>query len=242
MMPGRRRSVNCSLLFFVCGMFLPAPLHAQYDEPTSMEPLSSRYASLGILQRGFHPRPSNPLGDSAAIQYERIMPLLVFRQSPIEIMLGYTRYTLFGERRDAIFFGATFTQDVIIAGSKNHALFFPVILTTDFTKSEAAGPQRETFNIVSVGGGGGLKYRHVSQDVDFSFSGVFTVLYSSEGLGTGTGVSTVSTAESVLFLKGVALLDGVVLGYRLRNQTWTMSQDKFDYSSFSHGPFLGVIF
>ncbi len=216
--------------------------YSQYDEPEPFEGFSSRYASVGFFQRDFNPRGTNPLGDSAGIHYDRIMPVAAFRQGDVELMLGYTRYTLLGERRSAVFLGANYMRDVMFAGNRVNSLAFPFTIAVDFTKSEAVGPQRETFNIVSIGGGGGLKFRHTSPSVDAVISGVFTLLFSSDGFGTGTGLSAATIAESVLLFKRVPIFDGIVVGYRLRYQTWAMSDEKFDYKSLSHGPFLGVMF
>lgn len=216
--------------------------HSQYNEPESFEVFSSRYASVGFLQRDFSPRATNPLGDSLGIHYDRIMPVAGLRQGPVEFMLGYVRYTFLGEKRDAVFLGATYVQDVMLAGNRTNAFTVPVTIAIDYTKSETSGPQRETFNIVSIGGGAGVKYRHTSPSMDAVVSGVFTLLFSSDGFGTGTGLSTATIAESVLLFKRIPIFEGIAVGYRLRYQTWAMSDERFDYRSLSHGPFLGVLF
>ncbi len=215
---------------------------AQYYEGADHAPrFSTSYVSAGVLFRDFSPMSSNPLGDTASIHYNAVMPVMALRQEMIELLFGYTRYTMDGKSLEAILFGVTFMQEFRLIGERESRLSLLGVLSSDYTKSEATGPERETFNVGSFGGGLGLRYRYSSQSMDAFISGTFSAQYSTEGFGTGTGFSTVTLGESVFLFRSVPIFDGISLGYRLRYQTWSMSEDTFDYKSLSHGPFIGLI-
>jgi hypothetical protein len=157
-------------------------------------------------------------------------------------MFGYTTYTLRGQNRSTIFFGASVFQEFILSGRRSSALVMPITLSADFTKAEGVGVERENFNIASVGVGAGLKYRYNSESLDFSIQVGEIVHYSFEGLSTGNGFSAATVADALVLLPGALVFDGVVLGYRFRLQTWGMNREQFNYRSVTHGPFLGVMF
>ncbi len=212
-----------------------------YEESQESSRSATGFGSLGMYFRDFSPLSSNPLRDTASIQYHAIMPVIAMHQGLIELLFGYTRYTMDNKSLEAILFSVTLTQDFRLIGSRESNLGLLGTLTSDFTKSEATGPSRETFNVASVGAGLGLRYRFVSQSSDAVVSGTFSAQYSSEGFGAGTGFSTLTLGESVFLLKSIRVVNGIALGYRLRYQTWSMSEEKFNYSSLSHGPFIGLI-
>jgi hypothetical protein len=233
-----RRSILLLLLLLISGSFL----NAQYYDSRSYEPSKARYLSAGFLDTDFQRRSSNQVADSLAIEFKRVMPLVAFRQGLFEIAFGYARYTLQGESRSAIFFGGTYSNEFVLTGNRTSAFLLPFLLSTDFTKAEGIGVERENFNIASIGIGGGLKYRYFGETVDFSFRAVEVVHFSFEGLGVGSGFSAATISEVVFLLKDALLMDGIALGYRFRLQTWAMDNADFNYRSISHGPFVGVIF
>ena len=215
---------------------------AQYYEQREYAPSEARYIALGFVEREFAPRGSNSLPDSLTIHYQRAMPIISFRQGTAEFFFGYTTYTLSGSSKSAIIFGARYGAEVPIVGRRSSALLFPLQLAADYTKAEGIGSSRENFNIASVGIGGGLKYRYVNSSTDFSIGVEELGQYSTEGIGIGNGFSAATLGDAVLMLRDVGPLDGIVIGYRFRLQTWSMNEHNFNYRSVSHGPYLGIMF
>jgi hypothetical protein len=232
------RSILLLLFLLISG----SSLNAQYYDSRSYEPSKARYLSAGFLYSEFQRRSSNQVADSLAIEFKRVMPLVAFRQGLFEIAFGYTRYTLQGESRSAIFFGGTYSNEFVLTGNRTSAFLFPFLLSTDFTKAEGNGVERQNFNIASIGIGGGLKYRYFGEAVDFSLRTVEVVHFSFEGLGVGSGFSAATIGEVLFLFKDAFVMDGIALGYRFRLQTWAMDNADFNYRSISHGPFVGVIF
>jgi hypothetical protein len=226
----------------VSWLFATVPLCAQYNEPREYQPTEARYFYAGFFQREFKPRSSNTTPESVAIAFDRVMPLIGFRQGLVDVTFGYATYTLEGTSRSTVYLGATVGQEVPLVGRRPGALLIPVVLSADFTKAEGIGFERENFNIASVGLGIGLKYRLVKERFDFSIQALEAVHFSSEGLNVGSGFSAATSGEAVLQLPRTLVFDGVVLGYRYRLQTWAMNNARFDYRSISHGPFLGIMF
>lgn len=221
---------------------LSAEALAQYYEEREYRPVEARYISIGFMNREFTPKASNILPDSARIHYNRIMPVVSFRQGSGELMFGYTTYELFGGSKSTIFFGGRFGGEVPIAGRRPFMLLFPLQVAADFTKAEGVGPSREDFNIASVGIGAGLKVRYFTSSVDFSFGAEELVQYSTEGIGVGNGFSAATVGDMVVLLRDFGPFEGTVIGYRFRLQTWSMNENKFNYRSVSHGPYIGLMF
>jgi hypothetical protein len=215
---------------------------AQYDEPREYKPFEGRILSLGALALDFRPRPDNGVSDSAVIDFRRWMPVIGFRQGPVEIMLGYTTYSLRNASRSTILLSAQFSQDIPLAGKRPQALILPVMVTADFTKAEGTGYERENFNIASVGLGAGLKYRYYTGGIEFSMQVAEAAHFSSEGLSTGSGFSALTTGYALVVLHQTLVFEGLAVGYRFRYQTWAMDNNRFNYRSLSHGPFLGILF
>ena len=230
------------ILFLVVVSVPNGELAAQYYEQKEYEPSEARYVALGFVSRDFAPRSTNSLADSSVIRFNRVMPVVSFRQGPAEITFGYASYTLWGSSKSTIFFGGRFGTEIPIAGKRTSMLLFPFQLAADYTKAEGIGPSKEDFNIASVGIGMGLKYRYVTGNIDFSIGIEELVQYSSEGIGIGNGFSSASIGDAVLLLREVALLNGIAGGYRFRFQTWAMNESKFNYRSVSHGPYVGIMF
>lgn len=236
-----------ALMMFV----FTGPVVAQYYEERPYEPSDARLVHAGLFMREFLPRGSNDLPAEAQIRYNRIMPTIGFRQGSFDLTFGYARFRQVGRNRETIFLGATFMNEFSVAGKRAHALIVPIVLATDYTKAESpaigrsGGPvptRSQDFNIGSLGIGAGLKYRYNNGGVECSIGGVAIAQYSFEGLGTGSGFSPAAIAEGTLLLRDAMILDGIALGYRLRFQSWSMSNAAFDYRSLSHGPYLGLMF
>jgi hypothetical protein len=210
-------------------------------EPRGYEPFESRYLSAGILQQDFRPHAANAEPDSVAVRYRTLMPVIGFHQANFDILFGYTRYSLGTSRHSSVFLGTAASSDFPIAGRRPSALVMPILLAADFTKAEAHGAERDNFNVASIGLGTGLKYRIVTPGLDFSIFAVAIAHFSFEAYSGGTGFSGVALGEATLVLRDIRVLDGVVVGYRFRLQSWSMSDDRFSYRSLSHGPYIGVM-
>jgi hypothetical protein len=219
-----------------------AEVAAQYNEPRDYEPSVSRFLALGVGFRDFAPRPANPAPDSTVIRYNVPMPLLTFRQGPVDIQFGYTRYTLQGASREAIYAGTMVSTDLVLTGDRWNALVVPLAVAADYTKSEGTGPERETFNVGSIGIGAGLKYHVRTGSLDLFVRATGIIHYSFEGVSTGSGSSAALDAEAGILLFRIPVFDGLAAGYRFRTQTWTMSDDRLEYRAVTHGPYVGVIF
>lgn len=213
----------------------------QYREPSEYRQFEERFVSAGFLHRDFRPRTGNPVADSLAIRYDGLMPVAGFRQGPVDIVAGYMQYRLAGVKREAVILAASVAQDVPLTKRGGTALLLPVVLSTDFARSEANGPRRETFNIASLGVGTGLKVRSTGAAHDLWFGAVLMAHYSFEGPGTGSGFSPALIAEAAGLFPRALPFAGLAAGYRLRLQSWSMSAAKFDYRSLSHGPFIGIM-
>lgn len=219
-----------------------ATASAQYEEPRDFTQLEARFIAAGVLDRDFHRGSANPLGDSAAIGYRAWMPMLSFHQGPVTVSFGYTRYTRDGQSKEAVHFGTVLTNDLGLSVRAASTFSLPVCIAADFTKAEASGPQRDNFNIASLGVGAGLRYQYRSPSFDAGISALGIFHFAFEGLGTGSGSSKAVDCDARFLFKSVHIGDGIVVGYRLRAQRWDMSDERFTYTSIHHGPYLGVMF
>ena len=215
---------------------------AQYDEPRAFTQLEARFIAAGVLDRDFHKGNGNPLGDSAAIGYRAWMPMLSFHQGPVTVSFGYTRYRRDGQSKEAVHFGTILTNDLPLSVRTASTFSIPICVSADFTKAEASGPQRDNFNIASIGVGAGLRYQYRSPAFDAGITALGIVHFAFEGLGTGSGSSRALECDARFLFRAVHIGDGIVVGYRLRAQRWDMADERFTYTSFHHGPYLGVMF
>lgn len=236
------RRVVSGVLFALVWMLAHGVAHAQYyDDEREYRPLQARYVYVGAMQRDFTPLGSNQAPDSSRIRYQRLMPMIGFHQGSVDVFFGYTTFDQNGESRSAIFLGTTVSTEIPLSGGRSNALLFPLMFAADFTKAESRGPERESFNIASVGLGAGLKYRLATEALDFTVHAGELIQYSLEGLSTGSGFSAATLADASLIVRD-AVLDGIVLGYRFRYQTWSMSNKRLNYRVVNHGPYLGILF
>jgi len=242
--PDRRKRVSRFAWFLVvfCGIMGGTARAQYYDPREDGPPAEARFLYGGAMWRDFSPGTANPLPDSAAIRFTRVMPVVGFRTGLVDILFGYTTYENGGQSRSAVFFGTTVATEFVASGTRPGALLVQLMLAADFTKVESGGAQRSDFNVASVGLGGGLEYRYRSRSVQFWARAGVIAQYAIEGYSTGSGFSPVVTAESVVCLRDIGLFEGIVLGYRFRLQTWSMSNATLDYRSIFHGPTLGVMF
>ncbi len=214
---------------------------AQYYEPPEYAPSSARLLTAGAMQSEFTPRGSNPVDDSLGISYNTLVPFVGFRQGPVDLSVGYSTYRLRGATQSTVFARMVVSFEFKLVGERPSALVLPVVIAGDYTKAEGGGTSRSDFNIGSVGIGAGLKYRYYGGGTDFSIQIAQLIHYSFEGFGTMHGYSAATLVDAVLLLPGVLVLDGVAIGYRFRYQTWSMTDDLFDYRYVTHGPYVGVL-
>jgi hypothetical protein len=237
-----RQRVRGILLLLVawCG---PVPaLYGQYYDSKEISRPEGRYLSLGVLRREFSPRPNNSLPDSATSRFGALMPMLAFRQGPVEIYLGYARFEERGSNHSAVVFGTQIANDFILGGPRAGGLVLPLMIAADYTKVDASGPQRDDFNIATLGIGAGLKFRAVTPEMEFWIQGVQVFHVAFQGIAAGTGSSLATVAEAGVMLPRVPIGEGLVLSYRFRLQTWSLSDDRFNYRSLYHGPSVGILF
>ncbi|HUI09252.1 MAG TPA: hypothetical protein VL221_02930 [Bacteroidota bacterium] len=224
-------------------LLIAAAGRGQYlEQPRTYVPSDARFFSGGMFARDFRPKGTNTAPESLAVTYTRVMPLIGFRQGPVEFLFGYTTYDLDAASRSAIYFGVSFSGDYVIAGSRERALVLPLVVDADFTKSESAGSLHDNFNVGSVGLGTGLKYRINGESIDFWVSAVAIIHYSFDGYNLETGSSPAAVAEAVGVLPGVGILDGLAFGYRFRFQSWSLGGGRYDYRTVNNGVFVGVLF
>jgi hypothetical protein len=226
----------------VCALLLAgiAAGEAQYLDPRDEGPRELRFLSAGLAWRTFSPRASNPLAAGESIDLAAWMPMLGYRQGPVEVLFGYAPYTIRGARRSTVHFGTTATFDLRIA-TPPAAVSIPLLVAADYTKAEATGPQRDNFNIACLGGGAGVKVQTGGEGVRGALQAGAIVQFAFEGLHTGTGVSTLLLGEGMIVIPSVPIADGLVVGYRFRWQQWSMSRSAFNYRAITHGVYLGVL-
>jgi hypothetical protein len=231
--------LRATILLSLC--FVSSTLHAQYYEQP-YEQASNRFVHAGFLQRDFEPRASNALPDSLTINYGRIMPTIGFRQGLVDITFGYTRFSLRGDNKTSVFAAVNVGNEFPITFGRTHALLIPLIISSDYTRADNTGGDKENFNIGSLGIGAGMKYRYRQPRFEFALHAAQAIHWSFEGFSTGNGFSAATIGEALFTFRDALLLDGITLGYRFRYQTWNMNNDKFNYKSLSHGAFVGVMF
>jgi hypothetical protein len=241
-MTDRWMRTSCAVMtlaaLFVLGF---TPACGQYYEEREYRPTDARYIYLGAMKYDFAPRSSNTAPDSMRITCNELMPVIGFRQGPVDIIVGYTRFDQRGNSNAAIFVGTTVSTELPITGRRGSALVVPIMIAADYTKAESGGPQREDFNVASVGLGAGLKYQLSTGSVDFSVHAEEVLQYATEGFSVGSGFSAATLGDATLVLHEV-ILNGIALGYRFRYQTWSMSDAQFNYRVISHGPSIGILF
>jgi hypothetical protein len=214
---------------------------AQYESPREFSSLETRYLSVGAMPRDFAPRSGYTGGDSLAIRYNVWMPVVGFHQKSMDAVFGYTRYTLNGTSRSAVFLGATLSNELPLANSLSAALILPVLLSVDYTKSEGSGLERNQFNMASIGVGSGLKVRLTTPGTEFTAHALSEYHFSFEGLNTGNGSSFVVLGEATFVVRTLDVVDGIVFGYRFRHQTWSAADGRLNYRVTTHGPYVGVL-
>lgn len=238
---GRRwRGMICWLVV-ACGI-TARPASGQYYDSQEYRRPEGRYLSLGILRDEFVPRSNNSLPDSVAARFSAAMPILAFRQGPVEIYLGYTRFDERGASRSAVIFGTQITNEFSLGGGRPGGLALPLMIAADYTKVESGGPQRDDFNLATLGLGAGLKYRLVTPDAEFWIQGIQLFHVAFQGIAAGTGSSLATVGEAGLLLPRVPIGGGVVFGYRVRVQRWSLNDDRFNYRLLYHGPSIGILF
>ena len=237
-----------ALLVLMTALAAAGAARAQYDDPREYEPSLLRVVNLGVWSRDFAPRPSNPTADSAVIRYNRLMPLLGFRNGPVDLTFGFASFTQPGSgggSRSTLFLGATYATDVVLSGRRSSALVLPLLFAVDYTKAEAGGPAGNSFNIASMGIGTGLKYRLAGRAVEFTAmaGGIAHLAINAVWQPNArTGFSGAVVADAAVLVRDLGVGEGLVLGWRFRLQTWSLSESRFNYRALSHGPYLGVAF
>jgi len=238
----KRHPARILSIVALCGCLWGQCVYGQYYESREDARGEGRFLTAGAVWSEFRPLSSNSLPDSLASTFDRMMPMIAFHQAGVDLYFGYTTFDDHGESREAIVFGTQVATDIPLLGTRPSTLVLPLVISVDYTKVEAAGPERDSFNIASLGIGVGLKFRTVGPSAEFWFQGLQAVHFSFEGISAGTGSSLATIGEAVLLLPKVPLGEGIVISYRARLQWWSMNDDHFNYRLFYHGPSIGVLF
>lgn len=233
---GKRCGVVAGVLLVAWGA-----ARAQYEEPRPYQQTELRALSLGLSSIQFQPKASSS-GDSTAIRVHALMPVADFRDGLMDIYFGYTRFSQEGENLPAILVGFNVGTEIPMLGERRSALVLPVLIAADFTRADASGATRNSFNVASLGLGLGLKYRLVTEDVDASLSAVAVAHYATEGFSVNTGFSGAFLAEFTAYFPQVPIGQGIFIGYKFRFQSWSMPDMPVNYRMILHGPSLGIAF
>jgi hypothetical protein len=215
---------------------------AQYVESDDAMPEAPRFLSAGAFWWAFDPRQSNPEGDSIGIRMNQVAPALSYRDGSFDLLFAYTTYSADGGSHPAILFGARLGQDLVLSRSPSGGLAVPVSILGDYTTVEGSGPERETFNVGTVGIGAGLKYRWSGRSVQAWVEGGAVASFAFEAYSLRNGFSSLVFGEAAVLLRKVGPFGGLAIVYRLRLQNWSMSESQFNYRSFMHGPSIGLLF
>ena len=232
-----RVNLGCAVVVVTWHCLSPA----QYLEGEAVPVGQERYLRAGVEFRNFRPAGSNTSPDSLRLSYSRPLAVLGFTQGALDIMLGYGTYPWAGASRTTMFVSMTVGAEVPVGTPGPGGLSVPLMLCADFTKSELPPPEKNTFNVGSVGVGGGLAVRTAGRSSRASGRVVAAAHYCIDGFTAGSGFSFATFGEVTLLFPGALAIDGVVAGYRFRYQSWSMTNDWHDYRVFSHGPFIGVM-
>jgi hypothetical protein len=235
---GHRRLLSVCAL--VCAAAFTAS--AQYIEPEEGLPLAPRFASVGAMWWTFGPLGSNPLPDSSAISFNRVAPLVSYRDGSLDLAFAYTTYTDGSGSHPALFFGGKYVQDIVLSGRRSTPLTLPLSVLVQFTKVQAGGPSRQTFNIGIAGLGAGLKYRTLSRQMQLWVEAGGIAAFAFDAYSMRNGFCGGAYGEAAALFGNVGPFAGIALTYRFQWQSWSMSSHEFNYRSFVHGPSLGVIF
>ncbi len=235
------RGVRRTVMVAAACLAVAAGAFAQYETPREYSDREARYLSAGAMLRDFAPRAGYTGGDSLAIAFSNWMPMIGYHQGMLDVQFGYTRYTLKGVKRNAVFFGTTLSTETPLVGGRPAALVMPVLLSLDYTKAESPGNERDHFNVASLGLGTGLGVRFTDAGTEFSARAAGIYHFSFEGLNTGNGSSLAVTGEVSLVMRTIHIGDGIVVGYRFRHQTWSLADGRLNYRVTAHGPYVGVL-
>lgn len=212
-----------------------------YDEPSTLAAWSERFLHAGIEFRQFTPLSSNSSPESLTVSYNRAMICGGFRQGSVDILVGGGTYPLRGSSQATLYVQTTIAVEIPLAGKSSTRLSLPLMIAADFTKADVPGPEKNTFNVGSVGLGGGLALRHRSRTVEVIVRVSGAAQYCLDGFSLEGGWSPAVFGDAAVLLPRTLVLDGIVVGYRVRWQSWLMSNDMHDYRAFGHGPYLGVM-
>jgi hypothetical protein len=216
--------------------------YGQYYEPEEYTTERARYFSAGIGFMDFAPRSGNPVPESLAVSFTKLMPMISYCQDPLDLVLGYTRYSHGGSTRTAILLSATVTTEIPVGGRRGGGLAIPLCATADFTKAEAGGAEKDNFNFASLGVGAGLKFHTPVAALELSASLLGTMQFAFESYGSRNGYSSAVIGNVTILWRSAPVLNGVVFGYRFRYQSWSLSDDWYNYRSILHGPYIGALF
>ena len=217
-------------------------LRAQYSEPEEGLPRDFRSVSAGVLLWDFAPSSSNPLADSSSLRFSRGAFAAAYSDGFIDLLIAGTTYGDDAGNHAAIFVGARISQEFPLAGQVPTLLSAAISLQGDFTKVEAGGPSRNSFNAGTIGLGGALRYRTGSRSFQFWVEAGGAAALAFDAYSTGSGFSPIGFAGAGFHVATSGPFSGLTFAYRFRYQSWSMSNAEDDYRSVCHGPSVGILF
>jgi hypothetical protein len=223
----------------LCGV---TSLRAQYIEPEEGLPRDPRGVSAGVLLWDFAPRSSNPLADSSALAFLRGAFAAAYSDGFLDLLFAYASYSDNAGSHPAIFVGARVSQSLALAGQPRSTLSLAISLQGDYTKVDAGGPSRSTFNAGTIGLGVALRYQTGTRSFQFWVEAGGAAAFAFEAYSTGTGFSPIGLAGAGIQIASGGPFAGLTFAYRFRYQAWSMSNAAYDYRSVSHGPSVGILF
>jgi len=208
------------------------------------EPPLDDFRSLGVsgALQSFEPRSGNSLADSAKIRFKTPLWMAEYRQSGLRIAIGFSSYKFDNDSRSEFTLAAETVTDLpLLTGSSGANFFLPVVFSTNFVQATGATNSTKDFNLADIGVGAGLKFKQASRDFEIQLTGFGVLYYSTEGFSIESGSSTAVVGEVQVLLREI-IGEGMIAGYRIESENWSISGGAMNYSRLFHGPFIGIFF
>jgi hypothetical protein len=237
----RSRGRHCARLLAcaaLAAVTIPDAGRAQYYEQEGSRPSGERYLSAGVLWKSFSPLPSNT--SPTPLTYRIVVPAIGLHLENLDVQFSYGRFSTIPGSQSTVSLNALYSLDVALTGAPRSGLSLPLLVGADYTRSGGGGMQSE-FNVGSIGLGVGLRYRKAGSGAHFSVGGGAIAQLGFAAFRPVYGFSGAVIGDATLLLTRFPLFGSLALGYRVRYQTWSLSDHVLRYSCLMHGPFVGVL-
>jgi hypothetical protein len=199
---------------------------------------------IGLLANRFYPKEKNLTPDLHLSNFSQVIPAIGYRNNSLLIYLGYFSFEANDAPTSELNLVATYSLDFRLLGDrKSYGLFLPILISADYMRVERTGePGSNRFDVSSGGVGAGLKGILKAGSLRFTILLSSLITYSAVSFSMTYGFSRVDYAEATVGLTHLIRDIGLILGYRYRDQSWSVQDSRYDYFSSWHGPYVGVIF